>query len=419
VAQAAGTSPTWSPDSRLLAYATASGIAVLDVQTGGTRLLTSDEGSLLRWSPDGTMLAYVDCCDLRTVTPTGSVRTVAPGADADFVADLEWTRAAPGLAYRPAAASVSLADVYTTFPVKLLAADGDRVAYASCGGFYLWTPDDGSAASGGSVLTLLPHVTPVVPAQSPADACVTRVYEDPYALALAGDRLAYTTVAGANNQLWAVRTVEFGQSPQLLTSGGAGPCCTSYPVVAAHGSLAVYAYRTGADDIWTVRVPGGQPLLSFRQSRFAQVALHVDGDRVLVARAGAVDVVLSENGGTVFHLDVPGNPSPPPNQQKPPDAQLDGPFVAVRDGGVVDVYAVDGGALVHTWPLPDGSTLQDAAHGLLAVSANGEIDVLRLTDGLRTRVAAGTLAAFLRNGLAIANGAHVSIAPNSLLPSTR
>jgi hypothetical protein len=102
-----------------------------------------------------------------------------------------------------------------------------------------------------------------------------------------------------------------------------------------------------------VRVPGGQPLISFVQNRFVPVALDVDGDRVLVARDGAVDVVLSENGGTVFHLDVPADPSLQPDQHKPPEAQLDGPSVAVRDGDNVDVYAVNGGALLHTWPLPD------------------------------------------------------------------
>jgi hypothetical protein len=142
----------------------------------------------------------------------------------------------------------------------------------------------------------------------------------------------------------------------------------------------------------------------------------VDGDRVLVARDGAIDVVLSENGGTVFQLDVPVDPSLPVFQHKPPDAQLDGPFVAVRDGGEVDVYAVNGGALLDTWPLPFGATLQDSAHGLLVLAAGGEVYVLRLTDGLRARVAAGTLAAFMDGGLAIANGARVVVVPYGQLP---
>jgi hypothetical protein len=410
VAQAAGSSLTWSPDSARLAYATASGIVVLDVRTGRTGVLTTDQGSRLKWSPDGSMLAYVDCCtnstigvgDIRTVTLAGSVRTVVRGADAGFVTELEWARAAPRLSYHPAATYSGPDRVSTATPVTLLAADGNRVAYTTCGGLYLWTPADGSVAAGPPL----------------GDGCGQGASRVAYALALAGDRFAYATIAGGNVKSWAVSTVEFGQSPQLLTSAGGETCCTSYPVVAAEGSLVVYADRTGSSTYtWTVRVAGGQPLISFEQNRFVPLALDVDGDRVLVARDGAVDVVLSENGRTVFHLDVPVDSSLQPGQRKPPDAQLDGPFVVVRNGSVANVYAVDGGALLDTWPLPDGSTLQDCSYGLLAVSAAGEVYVIRLSDGLRTRVAPGTLAAFMNYGLAIATGAGVSVTPYSVLPS--
>ena len=411
VAQAVGSNLTWSPDGGRLAYATASGIVVLDVRTGRTRLLTPDQGWRLQWSPDGTMLAYVDCCtgsaigvgDIRTVTLAGRLRTVVPGTDAGYVSDLEWTRAARALAYRPAATYSSHDGVDTTTPVTLLAADGNRVAYTTCGGMYLWTPADGSVAAGPPL----------------GGGCgLAGSWRVAYALALAGDRLSYATIAGGNEKSWAVSTVEFGQSPQLLTSAGGETGYTSYPVVAAQGSLVVYADRTGFPAYtWTVRVPGGQPLISFEQNRLVPVALDVDGDRVLVAHDGAVDVVLAENGGTIFHLDVAVDPSLQPDQHKPPDAQLDGAFVAVRDGGDVHVYDVTSGSLLHTWPLPSGSTLLDSAHGLLAVTAGGEVYVIRLNDGLRARVAAGTLAAFMNGGLAIGNGAGVSVVPYSLLPA--
>jgi WD40-like Beta Propeller Repeat len=387
---------TWSPDSLLLAYATAGGIAVLEMRTLRTRLLTGDAGSQLTWSPDGTLLAYVDCCvtatagvgDVRTVTRTGTVRVVVPGSTAGVVAQLAWARSDPSASYRPAPA-----ELHTTAPVDQLAADGTGVAYAACGAVYLWTPADGSV-TGPTRTNCEPHDSLSV-----------------YTLALAGRQVAYGLMCCNNIKSWTLSVVVFGQAPQLLVSGGGDLCCTSYAVLAGHGSLIAYAAdRTGFPDyLWTVRTPGGPPLISFVQDRYVAVALDVDGDRILVAHDGAVDVVLSENGGTVFHLDVPIGATP--------DAQLDGADVAVRDGASVDVYAVNGGALLHTWPLPPGSKLQDAARGLLAFTAGDEIFVLRLADGLQNRVAPGTLAAFMDGGLAAANGAGVRLVPDSVLPA--
>jgi tetratricopeptide (TPR) repeat protein len=57
-----GFHPTWSPDGRRLAYShgllTASGVAVLDVESGRTELLTTS-GRNPEWSPDGRYIAFV------------------------------------------------------------------------------------------------------------------------------------------------------------------------------------------------------------------------------------------------------------------------------------------------------------------------------------------------------------------------
>jgi hypothetical protein len=406
VATVAGRWWTWSPDSRFLAYTAAAGITVLDMHTRQMRRLTRDIGSQLTWSPDGALLAYVDCCtdgdsvgiaDIRTVTRSGTVRVIVPAARAGVVTTVVWAHSDNSAAYRPA--PDDLPGVYTTAPVEQLAADGAGIGFAACGVVSLWTPADGSVVRGPTVTACLPYYSP----------------GHVYTLALAGHEVAYGVICCNNVKSWTLSVDVFGQSPQQLLAGGGDACCTSYPVLAGHGSLVAYADRSGFPDyLWTVRTPGGQPLMTFEQNRFVQVALDVDGDRILVARDGAVDVVLSENGGTVFQLDVPVATTYP---FVPPDAQLDGPFVAVRDGDTVDVYAVNGGALLHTWPLPDGSRLEDAARGLLAVRADGEIFVLRLTDGLRARVGPGTLAAFMDDGLAIANGARVRLVPYGLLPA--
>lgn len=58
-----------------------------------------------------------------------------------------------------------------------------------------------------------------------------------------------------------------------------------------------------------------------------------------------------------------------------------------------------------------------AAHGLVAVMAEGEVYVVRVGDGLRVRVAPGTLASFFDGGLAVANGARTHVVPYGQMPS--
>ncbi|MHC4354063.1 MAG: hypothetical protein ACYS0H_15245, partial [Planctomycetota bacterium] len=74
-----GFHPAWSPDGRRLAYShgllTASGVAVLDVESGRTELLTTS-GKDPDWSPDGRFIAFVRD---RRIWSAGSLATLNIG----------------------------------------------------------------------------------------------------------------------------------------------------------------------------------------------------------------------------------------------------------------------------------------------------------------------------------------------------
>jgi tetratricopeptide (TPR) repeat protein len=74
---AKGYDPAWSPDGRRLAYShgvlSASGVAVLDVESGRTELLTTS-GRYPAWSPDGRYIAFER---VRRIWSAGSLATLS------------------------------------------------------------------------------------------------------------------------------------------------------------------------------------------------------------------------------------------------------------------------------------------------------------------------------------------------------
>jgi len=61
-------------------------------------------------------------------------------------------------------------------------------------------------------------------------------------------------------------------------------------------------------------------------------------------------------------------------------------------------------------------TLEDVAHGLAAYILNGQVRLLRLSDGADRTVAPGTLARFTNAGLVYGDGARIWLVPYNQLP---
>lgn len=417
----------WSPDSRYLAYVGSGndsnkGIHVFDTRGRRARLLSRDVGCFLAWSPDGQLLAYAqgthyssyrqqtDCAsvgDLRTVTPDGHTRVVAAagGPYPPLSSYFAWARVPQAVSYR---APSHVAGVYTGSRVTALAADGDRVAYATCAGVFTWdTASDRPIKLASSIVF---------------DNCVD-IHEGISDIALASDRLAYVDAYGGNTTVWSVRDVSLGTLPYTsseLASGSntAGP---PDPEVGGSGGLLTLATRapvtiSSSDLLWHIQTvgPSGCPcqeILSFQQPRPDRYAHldDVDSDRVVVNGGGFVRI-LDGDGMPLLALPLQAS-----------EAALSGNDLVVHVDGALRDYSASTGALLHTWPAEAAqqrfpSILQDVAHGLAAYVVNGELHLLRLSDGSDTVIGFGSLARFADAGLVDAAGARVQLIPYGKLP---
>lgn len=424
-----GSWPTWSPDSRWLAYAGDDGIRILDPRTGRERVLTHDRGFALAWSPDGTRLAYlrgrgpasVDFAvpltgDLRTVSLSGDPR-VAVSATRPYggtILSFAWTRQPKGLAYPPPAATDGL---YTGEPVTLLAADGRRVAFATCAGVSVWDPPNRNS-------------TDAFTAPEEGRCASFGEYHEIAKLALAGNRLAYTTAygappAGGTTILWFVGTTILAPTLQhFRLDSGFQTCCAPFPSdVAGAGRLLVFSVPNVPTAEWEIRQagPAGCPcplLNAFQSPSGTEVQLDdVEENRVVVDRPDHIRILDAE-GNQLLALPVPS-----------PEAALAGNDLVVHVGSELRDYDATTGALEHTWRPPGlpppalqwplnvpRRVLQDAARGLAAYAIDGHIHLLRLTDGQDAVVAAGTLARFMDDGLVYADGARIHVVPYDRLP---
>jgi Tol biopolymer transport system component len=422
-----GVDPAWSPDSRLLAYVAPDGIRVLDLGTRKTRLLSHDPSTYLKWAPDGSLLGYIHGSrtsggiggpgDLRTVTLHGHVRIVVSAGEpyGGLVWSFAWMRRPNGLHY-PAPPAVG--GIYTGQAVTALAADGDRVAYITCAGVFLWAPPDAAA-------------TQIAKPQITDEPCSN--FEEMPSVALAGDRVVYVDEYGGNTSNWSARGVSLGPTPgSVVLVSGAETCCLAEMEAAGSGGLLVFSSRAlvanSRNVEWVIRSAGATGCPCQEIARFVQPLEvsspidDVDAGRIVIDRPDAVRI-LDSSGEQLLAV--------PPSAEVqceatfrhcPSFAALSGNDLVVDAGAEFRDYDASTGALLHSWqPVTSREgrlehVLQDTAHGLVAYTVNGEVHLLRLTDGADAVITAGSLARFDDAGLVYATGARIEIVPYDQLP---
>jgi len=436
-------SDEWSRRGHLLAFANESGIWVFDPTSGTTRRLSSDTTDSIEWAPDDRSIAYVgatpyllDNGDLKLATLSGQVQTLVPAsgtAGGDFDS-MTWIRPDPHARYRspePRKVATVTADRLTApWPIERIAADGDRVAYVTCGHLFVWTPTTGDVQQE-EAASLTPQCS------TPGHYLPFDLYD----LALAGDRIAFGEMSGNMSQRWELfeqplanpsaqqeADNDFGYAGCTLGNAGLGD-------LAGSGGLLVFSrwHEAIPDSPSTCGIattqqiyrldPLGCPCPQIANTPGPLLPADVSNGRVVAVGANTTEV-MDPSGKPL--LDVPVHALA---------AQLaDSDLVVVVRGQLRD-YDATTGALVHSWPLPNvpsgapcGSPhpwgcpsiqleLEDASHGLAAYALDGKVHVVRLSDGGNdTTVASGTTARFMDEGLVYADGADLHLVPFDQLP---
>jgi WD40-like Beta Propeller Repeat len=441
----AGEPLAWQPHGHVLALqgSVVGGISLYNPSTNQIRTLVSDRIAEMAWSPDGKSLAYVArsnlfdyfSADLKIASPSGAVRTIVH-ADGDYggnISELAWTRSPPGTRYRKPSARVpaTVGDdaLAAPWPITRIAADGERVAYVSCGHVFVWTPSARSIVQAEPAASLSPRCT------TPGNYYAFWIYS----LALSGDRIAFGMLEGNTGQSWGLYTGSlsdpsafdsldrvYSANGSAVGNGGLGDLIGGGGLLAFSTWRDDYAYpKANTLEQRIQRVDGlGCPCPTIVSSPGPLVPFDTDSGRIVAGGENAT-VVLDESGRQLASVPV-----------SPLAAQLSGSdLVILVRGQLLDYDAATGGRL-HAWPLPDVPSggecasphygtwecgeprlvLEDAARGLVTYVLDGQVHVLRLADGFDATVGAGTLARFTTAGLVFANDATLRLVAFDRLP---
>lgn len=426
----------FSPDGRRLAFQLGGTPGFLDTHTWRSRTV-HDFGRDIAWSPDGRSLLLAQGCErpdgfwlesgnVEAITPAGHVSTLvsAKGSYGGQIVSAAWTMPPDSARYGPAR---PVTGIFAGGPVQRLAADAGRVAYVACGRIEVWTPATDAtvqAQPGGT------------------SGCLSPFSREAHvgSLAIAGDRLLWWWADLGNAYGWSMREAIVGSQPVDVAKGGGSLGCTpahGTGTAVGAGSLLVMSSWTShcsngavVDQQTLQRVDaGGCPCTAISISPSLYVPLDVDENRI-VASGNNETRILAADGTILLSLPVPTLA-----------AQLSGSQLVLASGNTLRVYDATSGALDATWPLPSGPvghdcdgyadpscgrfppspppvTLEDVAHGLAAYILDGQVHLLRLTDGADRIVGYGTLARFTDVGLVYADGARIRLTPHPARFST-
>jgi hypothetical protein len=423
----------FSPNARLVAFVDPNGTpGFLDTRTWRARTVR-DSGHGISWAPDGRSVVFLQGCqdaagdtlasgDVQTITPAGHVHTLISAAKpgGGQIVSAGWAAVPAAVRYR---ASQPVTGVFAGGPVQKLAADGDRVGFASCGRVSVW--DETTSAT--------------TPVQTTA-GCDAPFSREGHVgtLALAADRVLWWSAYTGLGFRWSMYQAILGGTPSEVANGygnlGSTPSDGSGTAVGA-GSLLVMStwalhVENGASVVDRQAIqrvePSGCPCTAISAGRGLNTPLDVDQERVVVSGPSGTRILTGD--GTIL-LTLPVSTLA---------AQLDGSQLVIATGNELRVYDAATGAVRAVWPLTAGPvghdcdiftdptcgyglptasvTLEDVSHGIVAYIDAGLVHVLRLGDGADEVVGDGTLARFTDAGLVYADGARIRLTPYGRLP---
>lgn len=437
---------TWSPVHDRLAIADPGPLRVADLDRGELTTFPSEADPTpgVRWSPDGARLALLAPgaavslvglgTDIDVAELDGTVHTIvrADGPFGGTIRDLEWARLPPRTKLAVAQRSLgptTPTQLYAPWEITRLAVDGDRVAYEACGHVFVWTPATQTVEQADPIASLTPWCN--------GDGRIVINYL--YDLALAGDDVLYAAHFNSTSTYWTVTRTTLGAQGGALREIDfgyglvGGPYNPALGQLAGAGSLLVYSR-------WqeSYQRPNGQlnwPITSTTVERIepdgTTTPLHldpgplvtgnVDDGRIALYGTKAV-LVLDRDGHQLLSLPVAAL-----------GVRLDGTELAVLTQSRLHEYDAITGEELHSWPLPDVLTgeypgspdfrspppaldLDGLAHGLALYHVNGQIHLLRLSDGQDATLAPGTLARFTSTGVVYASGKTLTLVPFTDLP---
>jgi len=382
----------WSPDGRRLALTDAGNnvpprVAVVGRDGRGlTWLHLGVVPGALTWSPDGRRLllaAHAGDDPDQIWLVGGDGRGLRRLTSAGTNSLLGWTRLAPVLPVAPSLPPservLAGGTVATRAPIMGLSADGSRVAFSTnathtdCDHIAVWSPP--------AKVTL--RFSPSLPAP-----CGAYNGGGMYGVELAGSRLAWTRVLGCGNFCEiALESATFAQPlPERLNFGGFEHGGEPWDYHAqGDGDLLVFndgprLVRLGSGSERCGGLGTGGICTTLRTGAHASAVDSVSGHLIAAREAGAVAVL--DQQGTLVNV-FPFAPS------EVTAARLDGNRLLVARSGTLELYDVATGGGVLQRPLAAGYSLTDVDDSIAVLRHDKTIMLLRLADGHSVTLAPG------------------------------
>jgi hypothetical protein len=365
----------WSPKGNRLAVAVSHGIVLVGVDghiSKRIRLPGSLNSSRLVWGPLGRSLLVqrdeqiwtvgVGGGGLHQVTRLGNSRPVG------------WTHLAPTQppvpSLLPTERVTGPATVATRSPVLDLSADGERVALvlrataADCQHVAVWTP---------AARALVRFRRPVPCSEWPPHSGI-------YDVELAGSRVTWASEAGCGNSCTdELQSIELGaRSPRTIAEAteDAGDPLDFH--VRGHGNLLVFN-----DRLRLVRIGPGRErcqergglaaiCTTLRRGVHSGLVDSVSGGSIAV-REGEAAAVLDDHGALIREFLLGAG--------EITAARLDGGRLVVSRAGAIEVYEISTGAGLLQRPLPARFRLVDVDGGIAVLRRDNALTLLRLEDG--------------------------------------